>query len=119
MLYAWNAEWSEKEVLLVPTNWIDAKYGQALRERMLSRGLQEIAVVQNGDGKPAFDNALTTACLVTTQQKSRNSVHKGKTVVHPIGNGSHNGYERFARLLASKIESSGTKKSQPVRSRTG
>jgi adenine-specific DNA-methyltransferase len=118
MLYAWNAEWSEKEVLLVPTNWIDAKYGQALRERMLSRGLQEIAVVQNGDGKPAFDNALTTACLVTTQKKSRNSVHKTKTVVHPIGNGSHNGYTRFAQLLAAKIQSSRTEKSQPVRSRT-
>src|SRR5689334_9505993 len=97
MLYAWNAEWSLKEVLLVPTNWIDASDGDALRERSLSRGLREIAVVHIGDGKPAFDNALTPACLVTTQPRYAKSF-----LIHPIGNGSGNAHSRFAQTPARK-----------------
>jgi hypothetical protein len=68
MIYAWTAEWSQKEVLLLPTNWIDAKYGTALRDIMIKRGPREILLLQNGDGKSVFNNALTTACLIATQQ---------------------------------------------------
>src|SRR3990170_5092378 len=67
MAYAWNASWSDHEVLLVPTNWLEARYGDALRRLSLARGLREIAVVDNGDNGPIFDHALTTVCLVTTQ----------------------------------------------------
>jgi len=68
MIYAWTAEWSCKEVLLLPTNWIDAKYGAELREIMMERGAREILFLQNGNGKSVFNNALTTACLIATQQ---------------------------------------------------
>ncbi len=68
MLYAWTAEWSQKEVLLLPTNWIDTKYGSELREIMMERGAREILFFENGDGKPVFHNALTTPCLIATQR---------------------------------------------------
>ena len=76
MAFAWTSDWSEREVLLLPTNWFDAKYGQKLREMMFERGPKEIAIFENGDGRSVFENALTTACLITTQQnkiKEKNS----------------------------------------------
>jgi hypothetical protein len=68
MIYAWKAEWSQKEVLLLPTNWLDTRYGNELREIMMKRGANEILFFENGDGKPVFHNALTTACLIATQR---------------------------------------------------
>jgi hypothetical protein len=66
MVYAWSTEWSKREVLLLPTNWLEAHYGQALRRLLLARGY-EISLVENGNHGPVFDHALTTVCLVTTQ----------------------------------------------------
>jgi len=67
MIYAWTAKWSEREVLLLPTNWLEARYGHQLRDVMMRRGPREIAILESTDGRPVFDNALTTACLITTQ----------------------------------------------------
>jgi hypothetical protein len=66
MAYAWNRSWSKREVLLLPTNWIETNYGEVLRE-LLMRRTHQISVVENGHRRPIFDHALTTASLVTTQ----------------------------------------------------
>jgi adenine-specific DNA-methyltransferase len=81
MVYAWSMEWSKREVLLLPTNWLETHYGQALRQLLLARGY-EISLVENGSHAPVFDHALTTACLVTTQPhpSSRNG-RIGKTSI--------------------------------------
>jgi len=73
MAYAWSNEWSKREVLLLPTNWLEAHYGQALRRLLLDRGY-EISLLENGNHGPIFDHALTRVCLVTTQPRlsSRN-----------------------------------------------
>ena len=75
MIYAWTTRWSQREVLLLPTNWLDAKYGKELRDIMMMRGPREIAILESADGRPVFENALTTACLITTQACSSRTTH--------------------------------------------
>jgi hypothetical protein len=65
MVYAWTSKWSKRDVLLLPTNWLEARYGGPLRQMLLDRGY-EISLVENGYHSPVFDHALTTICLVTT-----------------------------------------------------
>jgi hypothetical protein len=65
MVYAWTSKWSKRDVLLLPTNWLEARYGRALCKMLLARNY-EISLVENGYHNPIFDHALTTICLVTT-----------------------------------------------------
>lgn len=65
MAYAWASGWSRREVLLLPTNWLEARYGQALRQMLFGREY-EMSIVENGHHTPVFDHALTTICLLTT-----------------------------------------------------
>ena len=71
MLYAWKALWSRREVLLIPTNWLEAKYGQPLRDYLTSEKDFVVASVGHSDGRSAFQHALTTSCILTTTAKRR------------------------------------------------
>jgi hypothetical protein len=66
MAYAWNSNWSRHEVLLLPTNWLETRYGQPLRTLFLTRG-HRISLVENGYHAPVFEHALTNICLVETR----------------------------------------------------
>lgn len=81
MVYAWASEWSRRDVLLLPTNWLEALYGRALRQMLLARGY-EISLVENGHHSPIFDHALTTICLVTTWPQR--SAGNGRELIAPV-----------------------------------
>ena len=66
MAYAWNSSWSKREVLLLPTNWLETSYGQPLRSLLLTRG-HKVSLVENGYHAPVFEHALTNICLVETR----------------------------------------------------
>jgi adenine-specific DNA-methyltransferase len=68
MAYAWASKWSKRDVFLLPTNWLEARYGRSLRQMLLARNYG-ISLVENGHHSPVFDHALTTICLVITWPK--------------------------------------------------
>lgn len=69
MAWAWTASWSMREVLLVPTNWIETSYGKALRMFLTNeRGIEIPSVTEHSRSKP-FDDVSTTACIVITDQR--------------------------------------------------
>jgi hypothetical protein len=81
MAYAWGAKWSKHDVFLLPTNWLEAKYGQALRQMLLARSY-EISIVENGYHSPVFDHALTTICLLVSRPGHLNGT--GRERVTPV-----------------------------------
>ena len=70
MVHAWHAAWSEREVLLVPTNWLEAGYGEPLRDLLRQTGRVEIAIADHRNGVSVFGRVLTTSCIVTTEHGS-------------------------------------------------
>lgn len=72
MLRAWLANWSKNEVLLVPTNWLETRYGKPLREILRKRSY-ELAVADPGT-TGLFAHAYTTTCIVTTSSDSAQPV---------------------------------------------
>lgn len=68
MVHAWHAAWSSREVLLVPTNWLETRYGEPLRELLLKMVGFEIAIADHRSEASAFDHAFTTSCIVTTDE---------------------------------------------------
>jgi hypothetical protein len=70
MVHAWHAAWSEREVLLVPTNWLEAAYGEPLRDLLRRRGRVEIAIADHRNEVSVFGPVLTTSCIVTTEHGS-------------------------------------------------
>jgi adenine-specific DNA-methyltransferase len=87
MAFAWAAGWSKRDVLLLPTNWLEARYGKALRQMLLGRGY-EISIVENGHHTPVFDHALTTTCLLTTWPRAEGVAATSVSVLNgPKGRG--------------------------------
>lgn len=70
MVHAWHAAWSEREVLLVPTNWLEAGYGEPLRDLLRHTGRVEIAIADHRNEVSVFGRVLTTSCIVTTEHGS-------------------------------------------------
>lgn len=66
MIYAWQARWSVREVLLVPSNWLQTAYGDPLRRQLATVPSAEIAVADHRTQSSMFDHSLATACIVTT-----------------------------------------------------
>ena len=69
MLYAWTVPWSQREVLLIPTNWLETQYGRPLREYLSEEKKYSIWLVGYDNGRSAFRHALTTSCIVTSSNK--------------------------------------------------
>ena len=80
MLYAWQASWSQREVFLVPTNWLECKYGAPLRNYLAEEKKATISSASQANRKSIFRHVLTTGCILTTVDKlSSSSVFSGGT----------------------------------------
>ena len=69
MIHAWTARWSKHEVLLVPTNWLETRYGAALRDYLASFKTVSITPLTRTGNLPTFRHSLSTSCVVTTIDK--------------------------------------------------
>lgn len=65
LAYAWSSSWSLRDVFVLPTNWLETRYGDVLRERLSHRAYR-LRIIENGDHAPVFDRALTTVCVLTS-----------------------------------------------------
>jgi hypothetical protein len=79
MAYAWSSRWSKRDVLLLPTNWLEARYGLALKQMLLGRKYK-MSIVENGHHTPVFDHALTTICLLTTWPKAIRELESSRSL---------------------------------------
>lgn len=70
MLHAWKATWSQREILLVPTNWLETKYGAPLRDILAHEKSFSISVADHRQRRSAFAPNLTTTCIVVTERRS-------------------------------------------------
>ena len=70
MVHAWHATWSNRDVLLVPTNWLETHYGAPLRGHLRNRGSFDVWIADHRSVASAFGDALTTTCIVTTERES-------------------------------------------------
>ena len=81
MLYAWKAVWSKREVLLIPTNWLETRYGEPLKDYLIDNKDYSLTPISHEDGPSAFRHALTTSCILTTRSQSLASSAGGR---HPL-----------------------------------
>jgi adenine-specific DNA-methyltransferase len=109
MVFGWTAPWSKREVFLLPTNWLEAKYGAALRTALQTRN-HSVEVVENGRHVPVFSGALTTVCLVTSWPDEKGRL----TIPSPSLRGSQTTVAQTLAPLLSVTALSGPNGSAPA-----
>lgn len=76
MVHAWKVPWSLQEIFIVPTTWLETRYGRPLREFLRSANIQS-TILETNNGKSSFEHAQTTTCIVITKKNYQTYQSKG------------------------------------------
>ena len=70
MAVALSASWSMNEVFVVPTNWLEARYGRPLKSYLLEHFSVSIDVFHGTSRAMPFGDSLATTCIVHSSKGS-------------------------------------------------